>query len=270
MGPGVGHFVAEWVACKTQALFVRYDVFTALSTPSVEATFRALAWYTVVSGWAVAHPEVRFLNSCSALHLTNKAHVLCLARAVGLSVPSTLITNDYRALCDSREPRIAKPVNGGDYARELGDVMRGSDQRYGSLAAPAIVQERLVPPEVRIYAIAGRFMAFQLMADALDYRSTPECKVVALPLAHLETGLIDRLEQLMKKLRMDFGAADFKMSPTTGRLCFLEINSGPMFAAFDAVSNSGISDAIIDFLVGGVGDAADVNGSKGRQDHAAR
>ena len=51
---------------------------------------------------------------------------------------------------------IAKPVNGGDYARELADIMKTAPQREGSLASPWIVQERLVPPEVRVYWIAGK------------------------------------------------------------------------------------------------------------------
>ncbi|MEI9936574.1 MAG: hypothetical protein WDO69_05050 [Pseudomonadota bacterium] len=101
---------------------------------------------------------------------------------------------------------------------------------------------------MRIYAVAGKFLAFQLVADALDYRSTPSCQVLVYPLSKLEAGLLERLAALMAALQMDFGAADFKMSPTTGRLCFLEINSGPMFAALDAVSSNSVSDAIIDFL----------------------
>jgi len=44
-------------------------------------------------------------------------------------------------------------------------------------------------------------------------------------------------------------AADFKQCPETKRMLFLEVNSGPMFAAFDAVSERAVSRAIVRALV---------------------
>ena len=52
----------------------------------------------------------------------------------------------------------------------------------------------------------------------------------------------------MDALNLDFGAADFKTSPDTGRYLFLEVNSSPMFAAFDAVSDGAVSKAILDWM----------------------
>ncbi len=118
-----------------RAMFVRHDVFTALREQRPEGNFRALAWYSAVTGWALAHPEVRILNRGSALHSTNKVHVLHVARAVGLLIPSTRVTNDFRALSASRDARIAKPINGGDYARDLSDAMAPAEPREGALAA---------------------------------------------------------------------------------------------------------------------------------------
>ena len=43
-------------------------------------------------------------------------------------------------------------------------------------------------------------------------------------------------DALMRDLRMDFGAADFKTDPDTGELVFLELNTSPMFARFNQVS----------------------------------
>jgi hypothetical protein len=52
----------------------------------------------------------------------------------------------------------------------------------------------------------------------------------------------------MNILRLDFGAADFKTCPKTGRFLFLEVNSSPMFAAFDAASDGAVSRAIAESL----------------------
>jgi hypothetical protein len=176
--------------------------------------------------------------------------VLGLAHQAGLEVPSTLVTNDYQLLERelARREMIVKPVNGGDYTRELSDVLSKSPVINGSLAGPAIVQERLVPPEIRVYGINGRWFPYQLVANALDYRSTSECKVIALEVSDLPEGLTGCLAALMESLNMDFGAADFKASPDTGRLQFLEINNSPMFVAFDAVSEGRLTRAMADFL----------------------
>jgi hypothetical protein len=57
-----------------------------------------------------------------------------------------------------------------------------------------------------------------------------------------------RLIALSNQLALDFGAADF-MQDSEGTLQFLEINSQPMFAAFDRVIDGKLSDAIIDHLL---------------------
>jgi glutathione synthase/RimK-type ligase-like ATP-grasp enzyme len=235
---------------RPAAVFIRNDVFTGLASGRPEPFQRAAAWFTTVSGWAFSHPEVRLANRASALNVTNKPQVLHLARQLGFDVPSTLVTNDHELLTSelTRHDLIVKPVNGGDYARDLREVLPQVSTVNGSLAAPAIIQRKLVPPEIRVYRIDGRFFPYQLVADALDYRSTTDCRIVPLEESDLPSGLTARLAALMDRLQMDFGAADFKACPTTGRLQFLEINNSPMFAAFDSVSGGRLSQALADFL----------------------
>jgi hypothetical protein len=235
---------------RPEALFIRYDVFSSMADSRPAPTFRSLAWFTAVSGWAIAHPEVKMFNRRSALHVTNKLHVLHVAREVGLDIPRTLVTNDHALLVEksAREPLIAKPVNGGDYTRELSDILKTAPQREGSLPAPSFVQERLVPREVRVYSIGGRYFAFQLVADALDYRSTSDCQVLPLDDDSLPASLYEGLGRLMERLQMDYGAADFKADPETGALRFLEINNGPMFTAFDRASGGRLSRAMAEHL----------------------
>lgn len=235
---------------RPEALFIRHDVFTSMADPRRAPAFRALAWFTTVSGWAIAHPEVKMFNRESALHVTNKLHVLHLARQCGLDVPRTLVTNDHALLAGwmEREPLVAKPVNGGDYTRPLDDILKSAPQRDGALAAPSFVQERLVPPEVRVYSIAGRYFAFQLVADALDYRTTSDCKVLPLDETTLAPSLLEGLGRLLERLQMDYGAADFKADPATGALRFLEVNNGPMFTAFDNACGGRLSRAMAEHL----------------------
>jgi hypothetical protein len=237
---------------RPSAVFLRHDVFTHLADRRPESAFRASAWHTTLSGWCHAHPEVRLFNRPSALRVTNKLHVLKLAEEAGLEIPTTLVTNDAELLTQESEVRslVVKPVNGGAYTRELADVLAVAPRKGQSLASPAIIQQRLIPPEIRVYGIGGRFLAFKLVADALDYRSTTDCQVLPLEAEELPRGLFEGLGALMARLDMDFGAADFKACAETGKLLFLEINNGPMFAAFDAACSGKLTSAIGNFLRG--------------------
>jgi hypothetical protein len=237
-------------ASSPRALFLRYDVFTSLATGRPEPAQRALAWFTTLAGWAAAHPEVRLFNRARAQQVTNKLLVLRLAREVGFAIPFTLASNDLGRLRHELAQRtlVVKPVAGGDYTRALPDVLGTAPVIQGSLPAPAIVQERLVPPEIRVYRLHQRCFAYQLVAEALDYRATADCGIMPVAEADLPDGFTARLATLMDRLQMDFGAADFKACPRTGQWQFLEINDGPMFAAFDAVSGGRLTDALVDCL----------------------
>ncbi|MCA9719749.1 MAG: hypothetical protein KC468_34095 [Myxococcales bacterium] len=254
-----------------RAAFVRHDVFAHLADGRPATAFRARAWYTAITGWIAAHPEVRFLNRAAMDRVVNKAHALVLARAVGLRVPATLITNELAAARRFPAPAgpredddddgraagiaaIAKPVGGGDYCRRLDDVLAAVDDRDGLAAAPAIVQPELVPPELRLYGIDGSFHAFEVRSPALDYRTSPETRVV--PTSAPEE-LRRGLARLMAELGLRFAAADFKRCPATGAMLFLEINTGPMFAAFDRVADAALTRAIARFLQGPTRAAAD-------------
>ena len=244
------NLVINGIQRAPDAVFLRYDVFTNLADRRQSSAFRAHAWFTTISGWALSQPHVRMFNRASAQRVTNKLEILHLAREVGLNIPVTTVTNDHALLSSMsiRQQLIAKPVNGGDFTRELDDILTTAPHRDNSLAAPSFVQERLVPPEIRVYWIAGRIFAFQVVADALDYRSTADCNVISIEDTVLPTGIIQALGRLMEQQEMNFGAADFKTCPTTGELRFLELNNGPMFAAFDNACHGRLTAAMVDFL----------------------
>lgn len=232
--------------------FLRQDVFGAMADPRPAVAQRASAWFTAVHGWLLAHPGARILNR-DAVRQINKPYHLSLAAACGLPVPHTRVTNDLAALdaeVEAGARRIAKPVAGGGYTQPLEELLETTPRRDGRAASPAIVQPRLEQPEVRIYGVGGRFIPFRVISDELDYRTTRETRVEPLPVDDVDRALVDGLARLMETLGMTFGAADFKTDPETGTLRFLEINSSPMFVAFDKASEHAVSDAILDFLVG--------------------
>ncbi len=240
---------------RPAALFVRYDAYGPLAEGRVETGLAALAWYETVRGWALAHPEARTVNR-HADPQVNKPYALALARRAGLDVPRTWLSNELDALAEAAEGRgrVAKPVNGGGFAQELGALLAATERRGGKAAAPGFVQSRLEPPEVRVYAAGGgarrRFEAFRIVSDALDYRAAGETPVVHLPPGSVAPGVLAGLGRVMDALALDWAAADFKTDPETGRLAFLEVNSNPAFDAFDAASAHAVADALLDHLAG--------------------
>jgi hypothetical protein len=229
--------------------FLRYDVFHTLMDRRPAVEFRAQAWHTALYGWMLAHDGVRMLNRGFG-GLTYKPHVLAVAAACGLAIPRTLITNDLEMLdaLPGAEAMIAKPVPGGGFTQGVGDLLRTTPRREGRSAAPAFVQQRLVSPEVRIYGVGGRFIPYRVVSDLLDYRVEEDTLVEPLPVGEIDADVLAGLSRLMDRLRLDYGAADFKTDADTGELVFMEINSGPMFAGFDRVSGNAVSDAILDYL----------------------
>lgn len=231
------------------ACFIRYDVFTHMADQDPESASRAAAWFAAIHGWLQVHPEVRRVNA-NFRGINNKPYQLHLARQVGLEIPVTRITNDLDALerWQAERPLVAKPVQGGAHCRELPEMIDYA--RQAGAAGPFITQNRLAQPEMRLYKVGSRFIAFDMRSDVLDYRTTNRTQVVPRPLHEVPGELCQGLARLMDILEMDYGAADFKTDPDTGRLLFLELNSSPMFFGFDLVTGGAVSDAILDLLSG--------------------
>ena len=247
---------------KATGAFIRHDVFGGMADPRPEVSARASGWYQTLMGWFLAEPGIRIFNRHISPAAMNKPAALVLAREAGLRIPQTSITNevgkfaanhldrlakhihpeDIHLKQNQLEEMIVKPVLGGDYCYSLADALAKTDLRGGLAATPAIVQKRLIAPEVRIYVIGSSAFAYEVRSVSLDYRVNQDAELILLPEVPHELSL---LRKLMSRLGMDFGAADFKTDPDTGQLVFLELNTSPMFARFDHISGGQISAAII-------------------------
>ena len=104
-----------------------------------------------------------------------------------------------------------------------------------------------MPPEIRVFRVGERFLAFRVDADALDYRTVGgSAKITEVdPPAEV----LDGLRALTDRIGLTWTAADFKTREATGELVFLEVNSNPMFAAFDNASEGRLVDAMLDWLL---------------------
>lgn len=220
------------------AYFIRHDVFLYETADFAHAHAQAHNWYYTLRGWAESRAGARLFNRRTGLRENNKIHNLIEAASIGLAIPRTIATNAFEEFSGRSEKLIQKPVAGGEYTTLL-SALNSKD------AGPRFVQPRLNRPEIRIYRIGSRLLAFELQSPELDYRQTRDVEIKPVAVPEKVGG---KLLELCDRLELDFGAADF-MVDDLGNLNFLEVNSQPMFAAFDRIADGGVSDAIIDHLL---------------------
>ena len=240
-----------WIAgepIEPSAVFLRYDVFSYLEDLSPESQRRAGQWYHTLLSWALAHEKVAFFNRSYGARQASKPHILLLAKAAGLEIPRTLISNDLAAVDQlDLDEWIAKPVTGGEHTVVIADVRHEDSWRRRLSDAPGFIQQRLEAPDLRIYRIGDKWFPFTLVGDTIDYRASGNLTIQP---AATALDLVKALALLMNHLGLDFGAADFKRCPESGRYLFLEVNSAPMFSTFDQVLSGALADAIIEWLAG--------------------
>lgn len=233
-------------AIRPRAFFMRHDVFLAQELKTAEANAAAMNWYAAVKGWELAHDDVRGFNKNASGVDASKLRNLYLAVRHGLAVPRTLLTNEFETVRKSmRGALIQKPAAGGEHTTEFTDFMGELKPKTSIGRYPRFVQQRMLRPELRVYRIGDAMLGFSLSSPDIDYRSAHR---VRLKPARVPRELGERLRALCDDLGLDFAAADFMRDPRTHEFRFLEVNSQPMFAAFDAVAGGRLCDAIIDHL----------------------
>jgi hypothetical protein len=241
-----GALVLDGEPVSPTALWLRHDVFHTLADPRPEVGQRAQAWFDALVGWAALRPDVRWPNRRALARRVNKVAQLALAAAHGLRVPVTRVTNDLPSLVDGAEGLVAKPVSGGGLCCAVPELLGDLGLRGGAAPQPAFVQERLAGPELRAYVVGRRVMTWEILTDTLDHRADPAAGVRA---AALPPEVEARLLQLAATMGLEFAAADFKRDPASGAPVFLEINTQPMWTAYDTASGGELVRAILALLL---------------------
>jgi hypothetical protein len=95
-----------------------------------------------------------------------------------------------------------------------------------------------------VYVVGSELFAFRIEAATVDYRIDRNAVIHSVQVEECGES-VQRLAALAGQLRMNFGAADFKTHAGTGETVFMEFNTAPMFAAFDAWSRGALAEAMI-------------------------
>ncbi|HVF43375.1 MAG TPA: hypothetical protein VM936_10215 [Pyrinomonadaceae bacterium] len=195
----------------------------------------------------------------------NKLLQLRAALDAGLEIPPTLLTNDAtraRAFYESHDGRVVakllRPLSVSMGSAPLfvytSDVRAEDIQALDSLRHCPVVFQRKVEKrrELRVAYVAGRLFAGALDASRsargrTDWRLAEpgECSWSR---AALKPPLAARLEKLMRRLGLDYGAVDLIETPD-GRHVFLEVNPGGEWGMLEHDLGLPISEAIADALL---------------------
>jgi MvdC family ATP-grasp ribosomal peptide maturase len=210
----------------------------------------------------------RFINSLSAgKGADNKLRQLRLARAQGLEVPRTLVTNHAaraRAFfdqvrgrmvakmltplsqsMDGRQPFVYTTAIGPEHLESL-DELRHS---------PMVFQERIDKArELRVIVVGercfvGAIDASRSVAGQVDWRRAGAGECHWAP-GELPAEVAQRLVHLVAELGLVYGAADFIVTPE-GRHLFLEVNPGGEWGMLERELGLPISAALAEALLTG-------------------
>jgi glutathione synthase/RimK-type ligase-like ATP-grasp enzyme len=197
--------------------------------------FARAEWWHALDG-LLRSLTAAFVNSLDAERAAVKPRQLELARAVGLRVPDTLVTNDpdeaMRFVRGHRGAVVHKALTAP--RDRLLDTRLWSEADRAALAhlelAPCIFQERVEgPADIRATVIGGTVYAARIETSTgraeIDSRLDTDapCSACTLP-PEIEARLLD----LVHELGLMFATADFKVTEA-GEHFFLELNPQGQF-----------------------------------------
>jgi hypothetical protein len=217
---------------KPDSFFQRFNVF-GYEANQTESHHFYHNWYHTLRAYAV-HENIRMFDSSIKMASFCKPLDLLAANKIGLRIPETMIT-------DSTIPKkacIFKPVMGGSHTvmlKSKSDISNG----------PGFVQELCPGTEYRVYVVGDKCFTFRMDTKSLDYREKNDVNVVPVP--NIQEA--EKIKTLSHEKGLYFSSSDLKCD-MQGRLCFLEINTSPMFSVFDKAVDGRLSEAMVEWLDG--------------------
>jgi MvdC family ATP-grasp ribosomal peptide maturase len=210
--------------------------------------------------------DVRWIDDLERIRVAqDKLRQLRIASEVGLVIPHTLVTNDPEAVRaffqQVQRKMVTKLLTALSYGMEYSsfsfytsvvkekDLLEAESLRYCPMVFQQEIPKRL---ELRVVFVQGKVFTGALDASAyaaskVDWRK-PNAEIGAWQHHDLPGEVVDRIQVLMAKLGLHFGAFDFILTPT-GEYVFLEVNPTGEWGMLERDLNLPISDAIAEALI---------------------
>lgn len=221
-------------------------VFWRNANPSNQPVSRNL--YSALSPF-LYQKNLRWINSIHAINYhQNKPRQLYHAKQLGADIPDTYIGNslsEAQQFISEHQQVVIKPVQGGDYTRELDEKERTPSGLANLLSTELVtLQRKINGMHIRTFVINNHVLSAVISSDLLDYRLDNHAFTNEFMLPQYET-------ELARKICSEFGMAwcaiDWKYDE--GRFVFLEANPSPHFAQFEASTRYPITACIANMLL---------------------
>jgi glutathione synthase/RimK-type ligase-like ATP-grasp enzyme len=210
---------------------------------SESATAFAGLWQTMSALW-VNDP----VKDAAAAH---KPYQLALAEDIGLDIPETLMTNDPEAA------RAFWITHGGDVIhkqflalpdtwRETRRLRPAERDLVGSVQlAPVIFQKHVdAVADLRVIAIGEELFAAAADLEGANYPTDVRLNLeIRYRPCALPDGIQRHLQTLMRRLGLEYGAIDLRLTPD-GRYVFLELNPAGQFLYIEQMTGQPITAAL--------------------------
>lgn len=181
---------------------------------------------------------------------SHKPWQLHLAKQCGLTVPETLITNDpaqARAFWEHCSGEIIyKPFIQTFHGwRETRRLRPEELAKLESVRLAPVIFQRLIPGalDLRVTVIGEELFAAAVDLSKVDYQLDVRLNQQAYERHTLPAEVAQRLLTLMRRLGLEYGAIDLRLTPG-GEYCFFEVNPAGQFLFVERSCQLAISDAL--------------------------
>lgn len=187
----------------------------------------------------------------------HKPWQLELARQIGLSIPDTLITTDpdnARAFWDARDGEVVyKPFLQTLHSwRETRRLRREDMAQIDNVRLAPVIFQSLVPgaADLRVTVIGSEILAAAVNIEKMEYKLDVRLNQQAYERHDLPAEIGEKLLVLMRRLGLEYGAIDLRLTPD-GDYVFFEVNPAGQFLFVEHACGLPISAALAAHLARG-------------------
>jgi glutathione synthase/RimK-type ligase-like ATP-grasp enzyme len=179
------------------------------------------------------------------------------ARELGLSIPDTLITTDpekVRAFWEARSGEVIyKPFLQTFHSwRETRQLKREELALLDSVRIAPVIFQQLVPgaADLRVTVIGDEILAAAVDVGKMEYKLDVRLNQQSYEKHDLPAEVGEKLLRLMRRLGLEYGAIDLRLTPD-GEYVFFEVNPAGQFLFVEYACGLPISAALASHLAGG-------------------
>jgi glutathione synthase/RimK-type ligase-like ATP-grasp enzyme len=192
----------------------------------------------------------------------HKPWQLELARQIGLSIPDTLITTDpdnARAFWEARGGEVVyKPFLQTYHSwRETRRLCEEDLALIDNVRLAPVIFQSLVPgvADLRVTVIGSEILAAAVNLERMEYKLDVRLNQQAYERHELPAAISEKLLLLMRRLGLEYGAIDLRLTPD-GDYVFFEVNPAGQFLFVEHACGLPISAAMAAHLARGRGAGA--------------